>query len=131
MCHTGLLFASAECNQALLWMGFENWNKEQDKFLITKSASVTMPLPLSGSGLSAQFGVVQCYDTGPLHANSSLLLRHDVTNIATCKKSILTPLLILKRASILSGCIVHYDAAYQALVGLEILRKLFNHLLCL
>lgn len=38
--------------------------------------------------------------------------------------TILTPLSVLKRVSVLSECIVHYYAAYQAHVGLEL-----NHLL--
>ena len=43
-----------------------------------------------------------------------------ITNIATCTKAILTPLLILKRASALSECIVHYNAAYLTHDGLEL-----------
>lgn len=44
--------------------------------------------------------------------NSVLSL--NVTNIATCRTAIVKPLSILKIASVLSACIVCYNAAYQA-----------------
>ncbi len=55
----------------------------------------------------------------------------NIANIAKCIKAILMSLLILRRASVLSEWTVHYNAAYQALVAMELDRNLLNHVVCL